>query len=423
MNSEQKFSPISIWLIILSLGGIILVISAPNSGGLIGTILSIAPFLAMGIVGLTRSSKAGDYAELYRNSWKFMWQQKWIPAIFGAMALIIFLEFLLKSVLTHQPFWDRLYHYGGPLTLWERLQTALQHTLINPDSFLSKFTPATLAISGVLFGLIVLIALIMIRKRLNVILSLSGIAVNPEYVQKLSSLLIALSLLMIIANSVFYAFMMHISLPITRLFPVISILIGLLYFAFLIVINGIFIGGIASSLARLNRGEAINKSTFLQDAVKYFKSSAGVYIFLSLVPIVSSLILPIIVFKLGSASTGILITGGRLWIWAGLLFMFAPFAVVKYNLGGWGAIRRSARDWIANAWDVTSFIAVGYSLIIVPMTVLRAATFAFGLNLLLGASLYFIQTAVSAIISAFMAVAVWEIYSRIQSAGESSAVE
>ncbi|HUV04507.1 MAG TPA: hypothetical protein VMX94_05315, partial [Armatimonadota bacterium] len=106
-----------------------------------------------------------------------------------------------------------------------------------------------------------------------------------------------------------------------------------------------------------------------------------------------------------------------------LLLMFAPYAVIVRGTGAWGSIRAGFRDWISHAGDVISFVALGITFVSV-LLMLRDAVWAAAsvwlnklspLTMLTGAA----GALISALLAAFMAVAVWEFYWRI--AGTESA--
>lgn len=415
MSNDRKFSLFSIWMVLLALGGIVFLLFLPGARKSVVAIVAAIPFLAIGIVGLARSSRVGGCLVIYSDSWSLLWRRKWLPGIFIVFALISFIESAFLFIVTPRP--ETLRHMGMPTNFIEQLRSALSSSqYIVPDTF----TPH-IWVGGWILSVILIGVLIWLHGYLKAAPSDAVDTPDARAVRKWIIPLVAVTLVNVAQISVYNLVILFPSglgrtmahyLPISQAVSILSILISIFF-------NGILIGGIAASLDRIKRGDAVSLETFVSDSVRLFKRVAGVYGFLNLVAILPKYILTgAFMFLLRPKSSPQVqdysLLGPQIWSLIALVFMFAPYAAAKLGLRSWASIKQSVRDWISHAWDVVSFIAVGYSLMIVPIAVLDAA-----IRAAYGSYIYFfwdfILTLLSALFLPLFAVAVWEFYSRLVS--------
>ena len=177
------------------------------------------------------------------------------------------------------------------------------------------------------------------------------------------------------------------------------------------------IAGFAGSMRRQSEGSPVSGDTFVEDIVRHLKPLAGLYAALWGLNLV--LVAPLLI---GSATTS-----GRDPQWFGpyamlvvfmlsfvrMLLMLVPYAAVSESVGIVEAIGRAADAWRSRTGLLVSFLAVGIA-IIVPVWVLRTAVAGMTREYSPGALVaQVIYVSVSAIVSAWFAVAVWELYRRV----------
>lgn len=450
MDENGKTPWFNIWMVFVSTAGLwltyqhIILTQQPRPMWINDIVAALASLL-VGVIAVVRwpkpscgeavqGTKLDEISGVYASAWRTLWRQKWLLGMFGFVLGIRIIGVLIDTCVY---LWAR--QGGSPNSPWDgtpwtvRLIASLSSGFVlGQGSILGDFTPrtgsSTHAPALVLFGLAILISLVWVRKYLR------RLSTDPEYGRDAQSLLpfiapVAIVTLAIVAGTSWdyvqtLSMFMHahpVSLPVAyggHGAPGIPTMhsqpdtlphtfaghravgVGLMRSLSGAILGGIIYGalisGLGVSLGRIKHGEQITKEAFARAAVRYFKPVAGIYLALMLVPDI---------FIAGH--TGFLIK---------LLFIFAPYVVVFKDTGAWQALRQSAQVWFRNPSDTLAFFAAGYSIIAIVTTALYTAQRFIPPAMWPYVPYTIAYTVVSMILTAFMAIAVWEFYWRVSGA-------
>jgi hypothetical protein len=104
------------------------------------------------------------------------------------------------------------------------------------------------------------------------------------------------------------------------------------------------------------------------------------------------------------------------WLFGQLVlsvFMLSPIVLVVGGLGGIEAFKRAAKDWLAHAWDMLSFIAVGISFIMFVTVAQRLPSLFVSKWSLAVMPIGLVVRLIGVLITGVMLVAVWKLYVKI----------
>ena len=445
MNTDGKTPWLNLWMIILGAAGLLLIIrDAIHTSGdimywvnftLIALLLSLA--LIVGIARWSPESHKGlaGLAGLYLTAWRTLWRNGSVLFVFGFIALINAVGSLANEAVKFLLMPERLSHtwvkpwnisvFGAKYGFINHLLSTLEYGLRSVSSkFLDWMVPGTgltavNSLPGVVFALVVLVSLIWIQKRLKELSVDNEYADDARFVQGLILPLAIVSAAVLVGYPMFiYKLLLAIKQgnPAYQQPLVVTILQIVCAMGFSVMANGILIGGLAGSLNRSKQHQPVTRDTFIRDAVRYFKPLAGIYLIMYLASTI--IYIPLLV---GSSMLdnelihSLFFAIEYAWLLALLLLMFAPYAPVVCGDGSWAAIRRSIRDWIANWKDVLSFIALGFSLLVLPFVILDLVPELIGPTSWLGMILSAPLSILRMVFVAISAVAVWEFYNLISS--------
>ena len=457
MSTKTRFPWVNVWMIAFSAVGIWLTVSgfmgagsenrAPSFRDIAGWVL-LGVILLVAFWRLPKSLFGGEYdgeqmvmndlGGLYLAAWRKLWRQKWILWLFGLVCLVSILGMLTDNLLTRHYLAERLAAMtsaaAAPLGTshfeWfvSQLRWRSAYDIYEaPAHFFPSLGLARTPIGQASFVLLVLIPLA--ARRLRALEKGSAHAPELRFMRGLlgplaivsAAAIVALIICMVRTYADFVAGGLRPSGPRVAEFVSSQIWSAVLY----VVIVPVLIGGLAGSLRRVASRGTVTADTFLTDGARFFKPLVGVFLLYWFFTVrfgtvwlseVRSHFLQEWLYP----SLGFIALISTLGI---LLLMFAPYAVIVRGTGAWGSIRAGFRDWISHAGDVISFVALGITFVSV-LLMLRDAVWAAAsvwlnklspLTMLTGAA----GALISALLAAFMAVAVWEFYWRI--AGTESA--
>jgi len=199
--------------------------------------------------------------------------------------------------------------------------------------------------------------------------------------------------------------------------------------------TGAVIAGLGGSLLRMKLGETVTTGPFRQDVVRYLVPVTGVYLLLTgvyfLFYVVEGIPAMVVLARSNYHSTWPLAVGRAVQDFIDALYilaMFAPFAVIIRETGAWQGIKAGMRDWAAHAWDVICFAALGISFMSAVLTASNLCSsmlhgYSLDMDLVMPPlSVTWLRIAIDStfrvLVSAVMAVAVWEFYWRISRSSE-----
>ncbi|MDO8587850.1 MAG: hypothetical protein Q7T82_12525 [Armatimonadota bacterium] len=178
-----------------------------------------------------------------------------------------------------------------------------------------------------------------------------------------------------------------------------------------LILSGLLIAGLAGSLKRLKLGQSVTVESFVKDVALHSKPVVAAYLVTGGVGLIFSLPMyaPMV---FGRTISTAMMSLSAFWLVVPLLFMLVPYAAVARNVGAWQGIKSGLRDILANAWGSATFVALGITLLSIPLILhglLRhSLRYWYGIPQSIGVAV--ISAVVYAVIGAFMAVAVWDYY-------------
>jgi hypothetical protein len=444
MDENPKIPWLNVWMILVSVGGIRLAVeffalrsgSAPVS---MDAELTVLLLLLTGVIGVTlwpRPSRAGaivgEVGETYLTAWRTLWRQKWILGAFGVVAAIRVIAALVDTPLIVLV---AAHRQGSALPglasidhswLLVLANSALFSLVTGANTVLAYFTPHAAFINHsltlVLSALVILIGLIWVRKYLAMLSN------DPEYARHAQFLrgFIAPAVVALLAVSIGAAWdyframlvLLHdpsrtaihamYAGPRATTLPVLYTVAHVMLSA---IVNGVLIAGIGVSLARLRHGEQVVREVFARDVVRYFAVVAGVYLVLGAAGM--ALELPYMLASLAHRTSAFAYLAMHTWPIISILFIFAPFIAVCRDVGAWQAIKESVLTWVRKPLHTLAFLAVGYSLLLIPQTMLSAGLDAVRGMMWVRVPYAVVYVVVTTLLAAFATVAVWEFYWRI----------
>lgn len=454
MNVWRRFAWVNVWMIGFGIAGLWLVRSEPVPAVVFAVVVLVGllrlPVSLFYEPGEGARRNLNDLARLYLGAWKQLWRQRWILWIFGLVALLVILGGLIADysaavLLSDQLDELRAEWSRGPvgsvtsMPIGDRLRLMLPGSLASSSmTVVGRFVPGTgfrlHPLGTPLFALLLLASAGWLNGRLK------SLAREPEYAREarfIRTLIVPLAVvsvaLAVVLPREHWLMLREMAKDGARPYsvPVLVLSVGGLALLSLVV-NGALIGALAGSLRRVAQSDRVTGDTFFRDSVRYFRPVAGVYLVLALIaaPIaIPTLLLPMGTTVVWSPSlTSLWMSLPRIWGLVSLIFMFVVYAPVIRGTGAWGSIRQGLADWFSHIGEVVSFIALGFTFLMVPVVVLDLSERLLGINVwpspfAAGHWVRFAMSAVEALLvallTAFMAVAVWEFYWRITQAGRS----
>jgi len=454
VNVWRRFAWVNVWMIGFGTAGLWLVLSEPVPAVVFAVVvlvgllrLPVSLFYGWGERG---GSNLNDLARLYLDAWKQLWRQRWILWIFGLVALLMILAALMGEhfaavLLSDQLDELRAEWSRGPvgsvtsMPIGDRLRLMLPGSLASSSmTVVGRFVPGTgfrlHPLGTPLFALLLLASAGWLNGRLKSLARESEYAREARFIQTLIVPLAVVSVaLAVVLPREHWLMLREMAKDGARPYsvPVLVLSVGGLALLSLVV-NGALIGALAGSLRRVAQSDRVTGDTFFRDSVRYFRPIAGVYLFLALVGVIVTI--PTLLLTMGatvmrSPSSGSLwMSLPRIWGLVSLIFMFVVYAPVIRGTGAWGSIRQGLADWFSHIGEVVSFVALGFTFLMVPVVVLDLSERLLGIRMWpspftaghwLTLAVSGIELLVWALLAAFMAVAVWEFYWRITQAGRS----
>lgn len=429
---------VNLWMMVFSAAGIAVV--AYGFSGTYGipggpmriTIMALVILGTVGLVGFIRLPFTFFYepgepgilnlnhlARVYLTAWKGLWRRKWMLRVFGMVAGVDLLAWLIESMLTRR----YLAAGGGQFgmhnaTPLKDLPGAMAAELaeITTDA-LGWFSPRTGLSSGTI-GIVVISALLILALpwvylRLDRLRRQAAYSADARFVQW------ALISLGIIGVAILA------SVPRTYIIGLQSFAQGdhshwsaairassRASYAWMLAevgLSAFLIGGLIGSLKREN--ERVTLDSFLETAAHYFKPLAGLYLLLAGVAFAFQLF-PFIVTG-GTPSNRFMeayLAVISLMTVINLLFLLVPFTIVTGELGAWKGIKRGVREWFSHAGQMISLIALGITFLM-PVLLLQEAVSRLLLPFsTVGIAVMPLRVAVILVLTAVMLLAVWGFY-------------
>jgi hypothetical protein len=343
----------------------------------------------------------------YAAAWSKLWRTKWLLWIYGTVVVVVATGNVFGSAIFA---WLRR---GQSATYGDVSQLGFAARVLN-DAWMSlpfwswgvlhKFFPTIVRASwdpvfdvvALLLALSILPAVLRLRR-------------DPEYAKKAGFFALCLAVFgvaCLVSGAVWMQGVCHyadrVRLPqasTAQMFTnaIAQIAAGTIF-------SAVLIGGILGSLFRDKKGDAVDRSTFLADAVKHFEPMAGIILICALPALLSFLTrIPYLqVFGFVYAVLGTLLAP---------LLMFAPFAVAVQGANCWDAILRSVQVWKTTVWRTIPLIAIGaffFALVSAPRWMLQ---FAVSKVSWLHVGMEPVYTLFSVVPNALILLAVWEFYS------------
>lgn len=427
-ESSKRFAWINIWMMAFSFAAICLVYPRGRQPDWYSAMQAIVPLAVVFLIGFfrmpvsfyyggkTHRPNLNDMAGLYLDAIRQVFRQKWILWLFGSILGIQLVGWFVESRITEpylaSRYADTMSGGGIPvpqMPFGEWMVTRFGHFLSDSvPAALGRFFPGmgldlfTIALSIVALMLSISAIWLLVRLR-----SRSGDVRSPQISDSLRRLLLPLALV---------SAAMALCTPILLVRSLQGYDYGAVTYAFrigggmlvLVPFVAALIGGFSASMARVMSGQAVTVESFVQDAMDYLMPVAGVLLILALAG--AAFFVPELIYlsHLGPTAPKVLQTTNRMF---NLLVMFAPFAVVIRQTGAWQGIKDGIRDWVAHAGDVISFVALGITFISISLTLQDVAADLIPMRYSLANMP--IGGVVSMLVTAVMAVAVWEFYWRI----------
>lgn len=451
MNDRKAFPWVNLWMLVFSVGGIWLIGGEllqggfENAGGSIEYWLVLALLVGVGLAALWRMpmpfSEEAEGPEptlsmlgrLYLHSWRKLLRMRWLVIIVGGIALIAVAEGVTQSII-FSPMWHSprfaespmLQNAGKPGTLSDYVQFRLPDDLeYAVRSSPSRFYPSL----GVSWHLAIIPPLAIFALMIWLYLKLPGLASIPRYsrtVWILRSLLIPVGIVGLVVPVATFLHWASLVRQYTAAgsypppSPTYSLLMAAGWFsglAYGLLVGPLLMGGFAGSLKRSYGGEQVDADTFVEDAVRYLKPFVGI-----------ALILLLATAPLEIPAWRSMIRGGNVPSWFSLYFtltgliaglaymflMFVPYAVVVHDSGSLRAFRIGIRDWVRNVGILVPFVALGVTLV-APVSVVEKALHHMAGHSVWGSVTGLLFAVVGIVISAWLAVSVWELYRRVGS--------
>ncbi len=401
----------------------------------------VLPVAAL-VVGYARTpltSKRSDglpvlnrFGLIYLQAWKTVWHSKWILVVFGLSALVAVVAYLAEYGLSlayhpyaHSGYYDMTgFRFAGE-QLGPYLDRLLKHGISDVHNripslfFPSIWSQLRTTFSIGVFALAILVAILWLRPRLKDLPEDSEYSAALGFIRRIGGPL-ALACLVTFAAGVILEIwgirqveglnsaIMNLSLVVDLLF---ALLAG-------VTASGFVVAGVVGALSRTGH-DAVTADSFVEDAVRYFRPVAGVYLVLTVAELIvmgvpSYVSLFLYHGTLPNDVSALLLWSFRAWPLVLLALMLAPYAsVIREAKGGWTSVVMSLRDWGRNAWDIISMIAVGYSLLIVPVIAVRIIGPISADWVPRGAPMLLIELITWPLFGAVVMVAVWEFYRQI----------
>ncbi|MDO8586814.1 MAG: hypothetical protein Q7T82_07200 [Armatimonadota bacterium] len=439
---------VSLWMVLFSIG-IIYLIFREKSGPIVfayGSFIESRGALALAILTLLVALPAGaiqvirhfyqlpfriappnldNLVGIYLEAWKTLWRHRWIPAVFGAVALISAFGALLQTVLIERLASSAAPGLEGPpghsaldfgnLVVYTLGKAVVKSTgratgqfflMVGHEPSIESF----LIISVVFVGLA-----LWLGKRIKALRSAPELAAPATLVDNIV-LPLAIAFLGVAIVALRYSVASYSSFKEGRSLPdeilwisIVGMILALCY----TVVTSLLVGGIVGSFKRLKQNKPVTGDSFLRDVIRYFNPALRVYTLLWVIGAAMSLIL--LVRMRGNVfgpawewSFG----AWHIWSLALPVFMFLPYAYVVHKPGTPGGLRLGIRDWFAHPWQALSFVAVGFTFLMVVYCV--SALMAEAIRFLPGwaytATDIIYGLLLGVLVNSWMAVAVWEFY-------------
>lgn len=397
----------------------------------------LTAFIILGVVGLVgfvrlplsffyESSEAkminlNHLVGVYLRAWKGLWRRKWMLWVFGGVGVVVLLGGLSEVLLTRHYLAARFEELGRNGT------TSLEHL---PQALAGKFAENTAnalhwsfpqsGLGGSTGPIVVTAAALVLTLpwlylRLGRLRNEGVYSKDAQFLQiaLVSAGIVALAVLAVMPRS-FILGLQGIAQRINR-FPdsmYAFVVTSSVWMLVQVVLDASIISGLIGSLKQGD--EKVTFDSFLKTSVRYFKPVAGLYLLMAL--IVYALEIPQIKMMFSKASYQPIQAFAVLHsfeVLATLLLMLVPFTIVVWNLGTWHGIRAGVKDWLHNAGQVVSFIALGITFL-VPVLLLTSAVNQL-ISPLTGMHIFIMpfSTAIHALMTALMLLAVWEFYNLI----------
>ena len=438
VDDDYKFPWFCAWMIFISATGLWTTVSQVLHGDayiVAGCLVGSVIFAALGIVGIwhwreasrTRDGAMQQILRPYRTAWNDLFRRRWLFAAFGCVWAVNLLGGMPGQVGLG---WrtEGIYSYGAS-GVWDRLLSLTPGAIRGAaDTLLARFFPGPgfqhSPVQLALLALVVLVACILIRRRLTRLAEETEYADGARFVTMLTVPLVIASLAVAVGSPLVHLMTVaHVSEAAAKHSPLagyrpqfgVMALTNLLGALYTVAVSAAFMAGLAGSLRRQGQDEVISADTFLRDVVRWFRPLAGVYLMMVVAYFVAGLpVLLRLLISPRAPSLGIVEgLGAVLPIAASLLFAFSPYAVVTHGLKPVGALQRSVQDWSRRPWQVVSFVAAGIAILIIPAAALLLIPGLVPVRGLANVLAGTVSVTARTLIVAFLAVAVWEFYRRI----------
>jgi hypothetical protein len=413
-------------------------------------ILLYALIFAVGLFRMSPSRSGGKKLSfgamllLYKDSWEQLWRHKWILWLFGGWGFLNLAGSLAQYSITSRAIESRrallASRFGSHLGIdWARALDAI------PGAAYRRWGPWFSAQAGpggfILAGVFLLVAAIWLHRRLTrlrsepqyasgagwlqalllpIAISWIGAAVGVVEMQMaLYRSMIASTRTFTVANPLASgaAMMPQIVGPGSAVFGgkrnLIMDFLPMFESIYLIFLAGVLFAGLAGSLKRLRSSQPVTVDSFVKSVVVFWRPLVGVSLLLALAEY-SFLIVPYlgVPFLDRHVFGPYREWGGLAWNFFVPALMLVPFAVVIYGAGAFRAIGLGLRDFFSNTWDAVSFIALGLTIVSIPIfcqELLRQVA-----RLHSGFATYAAvatgSTAITVLTTAFVSVAIWGFY-------------
>ncbi len=372
-------------------------------------------------------------ALIYLEAWRAVWRNRWLLGLVGLIALVQVIGYLYGALLyqLHMPEITRHLRDSpidfpfATLPFSEKALIELKQSVGDAGASVIQWFFPGIQSNSLVAVQIGIISLAMASAVLWTGMIFRRLSPSPDYSKGLALLRRISSPLVLICAAVFAGDLIvqtrlqSVFDPdpgITSLYAAVHAVYSFVFIA----ANGFVIAGFAGSLKRTGEGQSVSAVTFVEEAVRFFRPVAGVFMIFTAAHLLVEV--PFLFgVRFGEAvpeSTVLAVTlFSTLLPLVALGFIFAPFAPVKKSLTAWPALAESLRAWRRSAWDILSMIAVGYSLLIVPTIIVKLARSVFTPPIPVSLALGLLTAIIGTLLGVVTMVAVWKFY---QSIGEES---
>jgi hypothetical protein len=280
--------------------------------------------------------------------------------------------------------------------------------------------------SGSVLGLVVLIVLPYVSRRLSDCVHESEYGEQARYVKTLIPLawmLVAVTFASLLATR------HYVSRVLTHGFPHGAVSLHVVALSMLCVslsnffssllecfVVALLVTGLFASLRRNARGDTVTRESFLVDSIRGFRVMAGVCLIKWLA---QEIVAVIVVMFIGlQALHHLSIDAMCIWLIpaAGmlslvlLLLCLAPCAAASGEGSALECARRSIRIWFTRGSGVWRFVVFGFALLTVPECVSESLLLTYGAGRPLDVAMWMLSDLIAVAMSIYVTVAVWEFY-------------